>query len=162
MESYFPAASGYNLFKSNLQASIGINDTIQGYLGDCWLLAMIASIAEFPDRIFNMFDTKSYNGKGVYSIKMYEMGVPISVIIDDFLPINTSWGTNTYAWINTDKELWPVLIEKAFSKLMGNYETIEGGWPQQAGTNMSGTWGESMNSSSYTAASLYALVKSWD
>ena len=60
----------------------------------------------------------------------HEMGVPISVVIDDFLPINTSWGTNTYAWINTDKELWPVLIEKAFSKLMGNYETIEGGWPQ--------------------------------
>ena len=81
MESYFPAASGYSLFKNNLQASIGIHDTIQGSLGDCWLLAMIASIAEFPDRIFNMFDTKSYNGKGVYSIKLYEMGVPISLMI---------------------------------------------------------------------------------
>lgn len=55
---------------------------------------MIASVAEFPERIYNMFDTKAYNTKGTYSIKMYEMGVPISVVIDDFLPINTAWGGN--------------------------------------------------------------------
>jgi hypothetical protein len=55
---------------------------------------MFASIAEFPDRIFNMFDTKTYNTKGVYSIRMYDMGVPISIVIDDFLPINTAWGGN--------------------------------------------------------------------
>lgn len=130
MSSFFPAASGYSLFKNNLQTSIGIEDTIQGQLGDCWLLSMMASIAEFPDRIFNMFDTKSYNSKGVYSIKMYDMGVPISVVIDDFLPIATSWGNNSYVSVNPDKELWPILLEKAFSKLMGSYETIVGGWPQ--------------------------------
>jgi hypothetical protein len=62
---------------------------------------MIASVAEFPERIYNMFDTKAYNTKGVYSIKMYDMGVPISVVIDDFLPINTAWGDNQFAWVNT-------------------------------------------------------------
>lgn len=100
MESYFPTSAGYTLFQGNTASSVGIDDTIQGSLGDCWLLAMIASVAEFPDRIYNMFDTKAYNTKGSYSIKMYEMGVPISVVIDDFLPINTSWADNQFSWVN--------------------------------------------------------------
>jgi hypothetical protein len=62
---------------------------------------MIASVAEFPQRIYDMFDTKAYNNNGVYSIKMFDMGVPISVVIDDFLPINTSWGDNQFTWVNT-------------------------------------------------------------
>jgi hypothetical protein len=125
---------------------------------------MIASVAEFPERIYNMFDTKAYNTKGTYSIKMYEMGVPISVVIDDFLPINTAWGDNQFTWINTQKELWPILLEKAFSKLMGNYMTIEGGWPIDAGTALMGTWGESFNSSNYATnpTGFHDLIKSWD
>ena len=34
-----------------------------------------------------MFDTKKINSAGIYSIRMYEMGVPISIVIDDFLPL---------------------------------------------------------------------------
>lgn len=55
-------------------------------------------------------------------------------------------------------------MEKAFSKLMGNYKTIEGGWPIDAGTALSGTWGETINSSTYATnpTGMHALVKSWD
>jgi hypothetical protein len=55
LSSKFPASSGYKLFSDNTQNSININDTIQGYLGDCWVLSTMAAIAEHPQRIWNMF-----------------------------------------------------------------------------------------------------------
>ena len=77
MSEHFPAASGYKIFENNAQTSINIDDTIQGYLGNCWMLSSMAAIAEVPARIWRMFKTKSYNGKGIYSIHMYELGAPI-------------------------------------------------------------------------------------
>lgn len=37
------------------------NDINQGALGDCYFLAVLSSLAEFPDRIQNMFLTKTIN-----------------------------------------------------------------------------------------------------
>lgn len=162
MSDYFPASSGYSLFENDAKVSIEINDTIQGYLGDCWVLAFIASMAEHPDRIWDMFDQKAYNESGVYSIRMYEMGAPISVVIDEFLPVYTPWGDNMFAWVNYQKEMWPILIEKAFSKLMGNYRTIEGGWPTDAGMAFMGTPSYWKSSSNYTGDALHALVTAED
>ena len=42
-------------------------------------------------------------------------------------------------WMNTQKELWPIFAEKAFAKLMGNYATIEGGFPTDSGIAWLGT-----------------------
>jgi hypothetical protein len=56
MATYFPSASGYSLFKGNLQASIDPNDVIQGYLGDCWVLSAVSTIAAKSARIWSMFD----------------------------------------------------------------------------------------------------------
>lgn len=53
------------------------------------------------------------------------MGVPISIVIDDYLPTNT--GASAVAFYDLAKELWPVLVEKAFSKLNGNYYSIANG-----------------------------------
>jgi hypothetical protein len=54
--TYFPSASGYSLFKGNLQASINPDDVIQGYLGDCWVLSAISTVAAKSARVWNMFD----------------------------------------------------------------------------------------------------------
>jgi hypothetical protein len=143
-------------------SSINIDDTIQGYLGDCWVLATIAAAAEKPERVWRMFDTKSYNPAGVYSIRLYELGVPLSVVIDDYLPIS---GTqNLFVKANTpQKETWPLLIEKAFSKLHGNYKAIEGGWMVDAGNTFLGTGGSSISiTSTTTADSIWTNAKTWD
>ena len=161
MSVQFPESSGYTLFQSNLMSSINIDDTIQGYLGDCWVLSSIAAGAEKPERIWRMFDTKTYNPAGIYSIRFYELGVPISVVIDDYLPIS---GTqNLFVKANTpQKETWPLLIEKAFSKIHGNYKAIEGGWMVDAGNTFYGTGGSSLTPSSQTAAALWTTAKQWD
>jgi len=89
------------------------------------------------------------------------LGVPISVVVDDFLPIS---GTqNLFVKANTpQKETWPLLIEKAFSKLHGTYHAIEGGWMIDSGNTFLGTGGESIGTSSYTVADIWAKAYDWD
>lgn len=160
MSVQFPQASGYTIFQNDLEASINIDDTIQGYLGDCWVLSAIAACAEKPSRVWNMFDTKTYNTAGIYSIRFYDLGAPISVIIDDGLPIS---GTqNLFTKVNSQKEVWPLLIEKAFSKLHGNFFAIEGGWMVDAGNVFMGTGGEGLTTSSLTADQLWTTLIGWD
>ena len=160
MSVQFPESSGYKLFENNLSTSIDIHDTIQGYLGDCWVLASFAACAEKPARIWNMFDIKTYNAAGIYSLRMYDMGVPISVVIDDWLPIS---GTqNLFVKVNPQKEVWPLLIEKAFSKIHGNYLAIEGGWMIDAGNTFMGTGGEGLSTSSLTVDQIWNYANEWD
>jgi calpain-15 len=161
MADQFPQSSGYALFQNDVMSSINIDDTIQGYLGDCWVLSTIAAAAEKPVRVWRMFDTKTYNSAGIYSIRFYELGVPISVVIDDYLPIS---GTqNLFVKANTpQKETWPLLIEKAFSKIHGNFHAIEGGWMVDAGNTFLGTGGSSINVTTSTVDVVWTTALDWD
>jgi hypothetical protein len=161
MSDQFPQSSGYALFQNNLMSSINIDDTLQGYLGDCWVLSTIAAAAEKPARVWKMFDTKTYNAAGIYSLRFYELGVPISIVIDDYLPIS---GTqNLFVKANApQKETWPLLIEKAFSKIHGNYKAIEGGWMVDAGNTLLGTGGSSINVTSSTVDVVWTTALDWD
>ena len=161
MSAQFPESSGYTLFQGNLMSSINIDDALQGYLGDCWIFSSLASVAEKPERIWRMFDTKTYNAAGIYSIRFYELGVPISVVIDDYLPFSGSW--NIAGKPNeAQKETWPILIEKAFSKLHGNYKSSEIGWMIDAGNSFLGTGGSSISTSKLTAEQIWASALDWD
>ena len=51
------------------------NDINQGSLGDCYFLAVLSSLAEFPDRIQDMFVTKTINSAGIYMVKFFINGI---------------------------------------------------------------------------------------
>ena len=73
-----------------------------------------------------MFDTKTLNAAGIYSVKLYDMGVPISVTVDDYIPYDASYDDTAYWWINFQtKSLWPHVLQKAASKLFTNYHALE-------------------------------------
>ena len=63
-------------------------------------------------------------------MKMHLLNVPITVIIDDYLPLFPHWDgtlTTQFAKVGSDGALWGTLIEKAFAKYLMNYEaTIAG------------------------------------
>lgn len=164
MAETYPESDGYTLFRYGDVSSISIHDTVQGYLGDCWVLAMISSIAEVPQRIWNLFENHEYNTTGIYSIRLYDMGVPISIVIDDYLPSRTNWEgvNNEYAKVNYEKELWSVLLEKAFAKLNGSYGSIVGGDPIHAGTNFMGINGGKAYHTSETIDALWSSISEWD
>ena len=103
----------------------GNNDVVQGALGDCYFLAGVHAYTEFPELFDRVFVTKNANAAGMYLFNVYIRGVPTVVAIDDFLP--TYRKSLIYTKVSADKSTWVPLLEKAFAKVMGNYENIEGG-----------------------------------
>jgi len=58
---------------------------------------------------------------------MYIRGRPYTVTIDDYLPTYNGALIFENADAN-DKNVWSALLEKAFAKVVGNYEYINDGW----------------------------------
>jgi hypothetical protein len=101
------------------------NDIIQGSLGDCYFLAAISSIAEYPERIMRILLTKENDGTGIFAVALCLNGIWEEVILDDFAPCKKN-GTLAFNRSKTN-ELWVVLLEKAWAKVFGGYLNISGG-----------------------------------
>lgn len=63
------------------------DDAIQGEIGNCWLITAASSIAEHEDRLKSMFILDGINSVGIYAARLYLLGIPITVVIDDYLPL---------------------------------------------------------------------------
>lgn len=106
------------------QDEIAMDDVSQGRLGDCYFVASLAAIAHSnPQAIRRMIKD---NGDGTYKVTFHEGG---EVVVDDQFPMQG--GQVAYAGpgdqdARGDKELWVMLIEKAWAKLKGGYEQIRG------------------------------------
>lgn len=103
---------------------------IQGDLGDCWLMSAISSFAKDKNDLYKLFNQKNRNDAGIYSINLYSsLGVPVKVIIDDKFPFKISDNTPAFAKYSADNEIWPMLLEKAVAKLIGNFDLETQGTP---------------------------------
>ena len=141
--------------KVELFGNIEPNNLTQGIVGDCWLLATMACLAEFPNAVESLFcgQTKA-SSDGKYSIKLFNLDSRDweTVVIDDFIPCTyeddysnvpfrlRSDGVKVYdARFSPSKKLkplfaipngnqmWAALLEKAMAKFVGTYALIAGG-----------------------------------
>ncbi len=55
-------------------------------MGDCYLLAGLAAIAERPDRIYNLFLLRETNELCYYSVKLLYKGKWMTIDMDEYLP----------------------------------------------------------------------------
>ncbi len=71
------------IFSAPLDAS----DMVQGRLGDCWLLASVAALAQrAPQRLIQVFLTREVNRVGMFTVQLY-VGLEMTrVTIDDMVP----------------------------------------------------------------------------
>lgn len=130
-----------SLQKPVLFSGISPNDIMQGNVGDCWLMSALSSLAEFPKFIQNetFQNIEEISTDGKYTLKLYNMQKRdwIKVTVDDYVPCfkKKSWFNSDvpcFAQLPQDNELYILLIEKAFAKLAGSYEKINGGYPSLA------------------------------
>ena len=111
----------------------GPNDIKQGRCGDCYFLASLSALAEFPDRIKRIFLTKDVNEAGCYAVQMYINGEKRTIVVDDYFPYDDeteTWAFSQPSRANTPKrpsEIWVLIIEKAWAKVFGSYQRIEAG-----------------------------------
>ena len=41
------------------------------------MLSILAAIAEYPERLIKVFNTRKYEEKGVYSVTLFHLGFPV-------------------------------------------------------------------------------------
>ncbi|RXM91369.1 Serine/threonine-protein kinase ULK2 [Acipenser ruthenus] len=141
-------------------------DIIQGELGDCWFWASVATILHSRRLIEKVIPPANVTAPpagcavsvtavprspgqtisereiytGLFRFRFWQFGSWVEVLVDDFLP--TRNGRLIYARSAVGNEFWPSLLEKAFAKLHGSYQAIEGGWTLDALTDLTGGVGE--------------------
>jgi hypothetical protein len=75
--------------------------------------------------------------RGEFTVKFNKGGEWRQVTIDDQLPCSKA-GTPVYGHSQDEHELWPSLLEKAYAKLHGSYQALEGGNIAEALVDLTG------------------------
>jgi hypothetical protein len=86
------------------------------------------------------------------------MGQWITVYFDDRLPVSAD-GRILFARSSDKNEFWVSLLEKAYAKLYGNYEGLEGGHTVDALVDLTGGIGERYDLNLIAADSATALKR---
>ncbi len=133
-------------------------DIIQGALGNCYFMCSLSAIANSKGGPQKIKDMITANSDGTFTVKLYR---PINVRSKDELHNNIKsstvgfeavdvvvegdvWFSKTednalYARSQDEGEMWPLILEKAFAKLMGGYDEIDAGFSEEAYAVLTGT-----------------------
>ncbi|MBU6230430.1 MAG: pre-peptidase C-terminal domain-containing protein [Cyanobacteria bacterium REEB459] len=159
---------------SLFQNGAGVNDIVQGAVGDCYYLATLSSIAqEKPSYIQDMFTD---NGDNTFAVRFFNNGAADYVTVDRYLPTNSSgykvyagWGGGSVS--SSSNELWVALAEKAYAQLAESgwsrpstpnnaYTAIEGGWMDTVIRQVTGLAATSQSIGNMNQTQLINLVNS--
>ncbi|RSL99955.1 hypothetical protein CDV31_011986 [Fusarium ambrosium] len=139
------------------------SDIKQGHLGDCWWVAALSTIAHRQD-LMKKICVEQNEECGVYGFVFFRDGEWISTVVDDNLYLKEKdYGHTRETYDSTGKherrhkrekqtgsdalafaqcenanETWFPLLEKAFAKVHGDYQALEGGLSCHAVEDLTG------------------------
>ncbi|NXN82142.1 CAN5 protein, partial [Bombycilla garrulus] len=128
------------------------HDFHQGKLGNCWFVAACSCLAlrkslwqqVIPDYNEQEWDPKNPRKyAGIFRFRFWCFGEWTEVVVDDLLP--TEHGELIYCHSNVRNEFWSALLEKAYAKLAGSYQALDGGCAAEALVDFTGAVAESIN-----------------
>uniref|UniRef100_A0A8C4QX26 Calpain 5 n=1 Tax=Eptatretus burgeri TaxID=7764 RepID=A0A8C4QX26_EPTBU len=131
---------------------ISSHDLQQGQLGNCWFVAACSSltlkeklwrkvIPDYREQEWNPEHPEAYCG--IFHFRFWRFGEWVDVVIDDRLPSRN--GQLLYCHSNAPNEFWSALFEKAYAKLAGCYEALDGGNTADALVDFTGGVSESID-----------------
>ncbi|KAM8975311.1 calpain-5 [Pelodytes ibericus] len=113
---------------------ISSHDLHQGQVGNCWFVAACSSLASREalwQKVIPNWKEQEWNSEkpdsyaGIFHFQFWRFGQWVDIVIDDRLP--TIHNELIYCHSNEKNELWCALVEKAYAKLSGCYEALDGG-----------------------------------
>lgn len=121
-------------------------DACQGQLGDTWLIAAIAAVAEYPNYLKEkIFITKEAAADGKYELQLFDWKSTKTwktIQVDDYLPCVPRKGKAPFQHTMfadlSDGEMYVPLLEKAFAKLFGSYQELHYGTTPMAFAALTG------------------------
>lgn len=122
--------------------AISPNDAVQGYLGDCYLIASMAAVANAdPEAIQDMIRQQE-DGSFAVSLHRPDQDGNLfteEIAVDSSLPFKSVTSEQPHYAETGDvaggqTEVWAAMIEKAVASSEGGYANIEGGETQWEGT----------------------------
>uniref|UniRef100_A0A671YNS3 Calpain 6 n=1 Tax=Sparus aurata TaxID=8175 RepID=A0A671YNS3_SPAAU len=131
---------------------ISAHDLNQGVVGNCWFVAACSCLALKPDlwkKVIPNHKDQEWDPKhpesyaGIFHFQFWVFGEWVDVVVDDRLP--TINGELIYCHSKNNNEFWSALLEKAYAKLAGCYESLEGGNTGDAVVDFSGAVAEAIN-----------------
>lgn len=120
---------------SVISNSVTPSDIHQGALGNCYLLAAFASLANIRngELIKSFFvELPDYKNKvnlpknNVYVTRWLINGKPRYVSVDDWVPGKDN--EPSFSKTTGDHDVWGLILEKAWAKIHGNYMITQAGW----------------------------------
>jgi calpain, invertebrate len=127
-----------------IKDGVAPGDVKQGVLGDCWLLGAFLILSTHGDLLQNLivYDGLEY---GFAVFQFFKNGRWQYVIVDTRIPYNPQSKTALYGHCADPNEFWVPLIEKAYAKLHGSYEAINGGSMTESLVDLTGGSSEKFN-----------------
>jgi hypothetical protein len=124
-----------------------MDDVNQGYVGDCYFLSAIASLARqyevgliqrsvgesVSNPVFNRLRSMVTDlGDGTYAVRFQKNGTPVYVRVDGRF-------SSSYAYPGSSGDLWAMVMEKAYAYFrygLNSYDSLNGGWMGSSWTEL--------------------------
>ncbi|XP_064603652.1 calpain-5-like [Liolophura sinensis] len=111
---------------------VSCDDIREGELGNCWFVTACTTLAQEPkllQKVLPGAKDQEWDEKNVYAgifhFQFWRFGEWLEVVVDDRLP--TKDGKLIFCQSKSRNEFWSALLEKAYAKLYGDYESLRTG-----------------------------------
>ena len=123
----YKSISEMNINFKIFENKIDCTNIEQGLLGTCYFLAAISTISNYGQLLYQLFPKEKINPEGFYEICLYHKGRWVKVLVDDYFPFIKN--TNKFLWAHPINNcLYSCFLEKAYAKINGSYNDINGGY----------------------------------
>ncbi len=138
--------NGYSVFADKIE----FDDIAQGSVGNCYFLSTLSSLCMHPELISRLFKTKEVNQSGYYEVALFIDGEWQIVFVDDYFVVYE--GTNSFPFAKPNgKELWVIILEKAWAKVNSGYANTFSGHATEAYLCLTGCKSETLIHDAYFA-----------